>query len=390
MIPIPFDDLTYELVSQRLLDGVREGERIEFKQALVGTRDDDKREFLADVSAFANASGGDIIFGITEAEGEAHAIPGITGVNQDAELLRLESILASGLEPRIPGLRMRWLPGPISAILIIRVNRSWARPHRVTFRDHSKFYSRHSSGKYALNVLELRDAFLSQGSVSEQLRQFRNERIGTLEAGENVVDVLDGPKLFLQLIATESYFSQSEIMTKLASHELVVPIESGGSLSSQHCLDGHATFIPRVQSELGSRGYALVMRIGVIEAYRSLVPYFKAQYDGVHLESIEDNVRDGVSMYLKALKKLGGCGPFVVLISLLDVRGQKGLTDRRYGVSGSLVLRQNKLLFPEIVIEGDGPENPDSILRPTFDRLWNAFGFSRSLSYNEDGSWITR
>jgi hypothetical protein len=40
------------------VDGVREGRQLEYKETLPGNSDDDKKEFLADVSSFANAAGG--------------------------------------------------------------------------------------------------------------------------------------------------------------------------------------------------------------------------------------------------------------------------------------------------------------------------------------------
>ena len=52
---------------QRLVDNrVQEGRAIEYKSALVVNTDEDKREFLSDVSSFANTSGGHLLFGIEE------------------------------------------------------------------------------------------------------------------------------------------------------------------------------------------------------------------------------------------------------------------------------------------------------------------------------------
>jgi hypothetical protein len=46
-------------------NSVAEGRMLEYKQALPTTwSDDDKREFLVDISSFGNAVGGDLIYGI--------------------------------------------------------------------------------------------------------------------------------------------------------------------------------------------------------------------------------------------------------------------------------------------------------------------------------------
>ncbi len=52
---------------QALVDNsVSETKTLEYKESLPGNSDGDKKEFLADVSSFANASGGYIIFGMKE------------------------------------------------------------------------------------------------------------------------------------------------------------------------------------------------------------------------------------------------------------------------------------------------------------------------------------
>lgn len=84
-----------ELVST----GVPEGRAIEYKRDLPGRSDSEGKEFLADVCSFANASVGDILYGVEEDGGVAVGVPGVTVANPDAEILRLESVIRSGLDP---------------------------------------------------------------------------------------------------------------------------------------------------------------------------------------------------------------------------------------------------------------------------------------------------
>ena len=54
---------------QSLIDNaVSERKTIEYKQVLKVGSDSERKEFLADVSSFANASGGDLIIGISTIE----------------------------------------------------------------------------------------------------------------------------------------------------------------------------------------------------------------------------------------------------------------------------------------------------------------------------------
>jgi hypothetical protein len=65
---------------------------------------DAKREFLADVSSFANTAGGHLVYGISEAAGIPTGLPGVVISDFDAEKLRLENLLRDGILPRISGI----------------------------------------------------------------------------------------------------------------------------------------------------------------------------------------------------------------------------------------------------------------------------------------------
>ncbi len=54
-----------------------EGKIIEYKEALPGDSDKDKREFLADVSSFANTAGGVLYLGIREDSGVPVELTGL-------------------------------------------------------------------------------------------------------------------------------------------------------------------------------------------------------------------------------------------------------------------------------------------------------------------------
>lgn len=61
---------------QALVDNeVAEDKLTEYKQELPGGGDSQRKEFLYDVTAFANASGGDLIFGVKEQGGATGSAP---------------------------------------------------------------------------------------------------------------------------------------------------------------------------------------------------------------------------------------------------------------------------------------------------------------------------
>lgn len=69
-------------IEERHLDAlvanaVPELRTIEYKSALPGRSDNTSKEFLADVCSFANAGGGEIIYGVEEENGAPVGLPGV-------------------------------------------------------------------------------------------------------------------------------------------------------------------------------------------------------------------------------------------------------------------------------------------------------------------------
>lgn len=66
-----FDEISLADLQALVDEGIPEGRQLEFKRDHYGRKDDDKREFAADVSAMANAFGGYLLIGIDEKNGIA-------------------------------------------------------------------------------------------------------------------------------------------------------------------------------------------------------------------------------------------------------------------------------------------------------------------------------
>jgi predicted HTH transcriptional regulator len=161
MIPRPLASVDRVDIDQLLLHGRVEDRQLEYKRVLPGSSDDDKREFLADVASFANAVGGDILFGIDESAGVPQSIPGVKLDDFDSERLRLQSLIRDGIQPRIPAVEFREIPGfDHGSVLILRIHQSWAAPHVVSFKNLSRFYIRSAGQRHQMDVVELRAAFL--------------------------------------------------------------------------------------------------------------------------------------------------------------------------------------------------------------------------------------
>jgi hypothetical protein len=363
-----------------------EGKTIEYKQELPGNTDADKKEFLADVSSFANSSGGHLIYGMVEEGGIPVALNGLDIEDYDQVKQRLENLIRGGIEPRIPSLAIQRVPlSNTRAALIIRVPKSWSSPHRVLL-GHDKFYARNSAGKYPLDVAELRVAFNLSETIAERIKNFRRDRISNLVANETPVLLPDTAKIALHLIPIAAFSStQSYDINKITSnHGKMRPMFSSG-WSNRYNLDGFLTYSG---DEKQSHSYVQLFRNGIIEAAETSM--LEPNKHGLHIPSgvYEQELIGSLREYLSLLETLTVEPPIFVFLTLLGVKGYWMATDRsivraheRHCIDRDIVL------LPEIPIESYQVAVED-VLKPCFDNIWNACGFPKSMNYDQDGKWV--
>ncbi len=137
---------------------VKEGLTLEYKaSAAIDKRDDGKKlEMARDVSAFANADGGQIIYGMKEDDHEPAGLDdGVDGSVYPE--IWFEQVLQHHIRPPIVGLRIRHVPlrRPMVAV-VIDVPATRSDPHQVS---DSKYYRRHNYSRLPMEHYEIRDAF---------------------------------------------------------------------------------------------------------------------------------------------------------------------------------------------------------------------------------------
>jgi predicted HTH transcriptional regulator len=171
MIEKPIDEITKADIESLIADAVREGRAIDYKRDWPGDTPDDRKELLADFSSFANASGGELLFGVEEKDGIPIKAEGLSG-SIDEGILRIENIVRDGIQPRIPGIKIRPVEGfSKGPVLVVKIPKSWNSPHMVDFRNASRFFTRNSAGKYQMDVTEIRSAFLMSEEIPERMRR---------------------------------------------------------------------------------------------------------------------------------------------------------------------------------------------------------------------------
>jgi Schlafen, AlbA_2 len=393
LLNVSFDAVSEAHLRDLVSTGVPEGVFLEYKRTTYGNGDADVKEYLKDVSSFANTHGGDLVIGIEEEEGVAKKVVGLFGVDPDKERQRLENLARDGIEPRIVGLQMKAVSVTGGGIVfVIRIPRSWNPPHRVSARKTNRIYARNSTGAYELSIEELRVLFASGATTIDRMRAFKAERLARIDAGEAIVSVVARPdRLVLHLIplASLGLGALIDLAQAHALQESLRPIASMG-YSPRINFEGFGTFF--MGSDGLCRSYTQVFRNGIIEAVK--VGILGENDDGtVVLSSLafDQWILRVLPDYLKALRELNVPAPITMMLSLQGVRGAFLVTHVNWRINPPPPFDRAVLELPEVVVEQYGTfEAYQRTVRPAFDALWNAAGYFGSKHFDAQGRWIAQ
>jgi Putative DNA-binding domain len=375
---------------QSLIDAkAAETVTIEYKRETYGGNDDARAEFLADVSSFANTSGGDLVIGIDAKDGVPIAFTPLTG-NVDAEMLRLDQMAQTGLEPRIQKLQTCAVQIDGGSVLIIRATRSYNAPHRVIFKGKNRFWARSSARKYEPNVDELRAIFTLAPQLAERMRDFRLERIARIAAGDTPVPLLDEGSLVLHVVPFSAFDLRPpfSLQTAVGLRNKFCPMGVSSAQDSRINFDGFLTLRPSGPNATKQRAYVQVFRTGAIEAVAAPVVHGQ---DHINSQTLDAIIVKYTRVYADLLHDCGAEPPLAVMVSLIGVKGRTLVAAFRTGYNDRehAVIDRDQLHCAEVILEEVPSGDPDCAkkLRQTLDQLANAAGRSGSASFDQSGNF---
>ncbi len=378
----PFQEIDEKDILELIANQVAEGKTIDYKRDAIGRKDSDVKEFLFDVSSFANASGGDILIGMEEKRGLPAEISGLENVDPDKEISRLENLCRDHIDRRItPAMQMKVIQVQSKLVLLIRVPKSWSAPHMVTFGSTNKFYSRNSNGKYLLDVAEIRSAFLRSETLAQKIREFRVNRLSLVVSGDTPALLEDGPKIVLQMVPANFADPGRRLDLARFERQYVKLLGTTSFIGPYYNLDG-------MISMDGRRSYAQRFWSGAIETTSCSYSLLVQDTQGTRFipsVKLEEDLIDTCSALLSFQQLLAVELPIIVMVSLLGVRGFRLAVNPELGNSLSLTDRDD-LIIPETLVQ-DFSTPSEVFLRPVFDAIWNAFGFPSSPHFDGRGNW---
>ena len=380
----PIDEISRSDVEQLVSEGIQEGKQIEYKAYL--NLDDDsadhKATLLAEVTSFANSNGGHLIVGVPDDDGRPEHAAGFPVDEVDQTIEQWANVLRRSTDPPLPTSSF-----DISAIpteddrylVVVGVDRSWRSPHRVATND--RFYARSPSGRFPLDVDEIRRRILQTEQQGEEINEFRNDRIATITGDGERFEITSSPKFVLHVFSGDSFAPGKQI--DLSTAELRTDTRppffestaGAGGLDELYSVDSVTVLRGSTDQEVSK--YVRTFRGGVIEALTKYVFTQDPKHGSPYLTS--DKLREALEStlpdYIQYLQEQDLRPPLYLLASIVDASDFLIKRNSREDEFDRVPFGNHVITLPEVVIESYSAD-PDSAIDELIDLVWNAGGKS--------------
>ncbi|HEV2247048.1 MAG TPA: hypothetical protein VGW37_10400, partial [Terriglobia bacterium] len=298
--------------------------------------------------------------------------------------------IRDGIRPRIPGVTVRWVTlGSGRGSVVVRIPKSFASPHMVTYKGTSRFFSRHSNGKYPLDVEEIRASFLFSDSIAQRIREFRLDRIAKIRSNDTPVPLPKGAKVVLHIVPLAGLSAPTSIDLQEVSRQspqvLLTPLAHEHSgWNGRFNIDGYLRYADARDDRLAA-AYIQIYRNSFLETVDASL--LEPRQNQLYVPSVafEDEIIKAVRNYTAALQRLGINVPLAIMLTLTGVSGYRIGYQASLSTLNSTIFDRDTLIFPELIIETFNVD-VGSVMKQPFDMVWNAAGWERSMCYEKDGT----
>jgi hypothetical protein len=384
---------TYTKEKVLALIGMQESGTLEFKQE-VNIEKENRKEFLYDIASFSNNQGGAIIYGIIEKEGEAVGVKSIDK-NLDALILTMEMLVRDGIKPVISGIMIYGIDTGSGVVIVVEIPKSWNAPHMVTIGGTNKFYKRGEKGKYLVDVFELKNMFLLQGTIEQKVTDFINERINKILNNDTYVDLGNEGLIAMHLIPINSFgsYPSYNLPSTLKYGYPMISLSNKTYNDSVPNLDGIIAISRGNGQPSAKNAYVQLFRNGIIETVSGQNLYSDDNFKGIpyYVNPPEPNYEGDIEYMIEEFARIHSevkvSGPQILSVSLINIKGYRlELSSNDITRINAKPIQQNVIVLPNIYIEDLNTFNRRN-LKPMFDTVWNASGLPESRSFDKNGDW---
>lgn len=401
-----FNNINKDDISDLVQGEFPESINLEYKEQTYENTDNAKKELSKDISAFANTNGGNLIIGIKEKKGIPIKVCGMKNIEIDNEILRLDQIIRSGIEPPLVGVKIN--PVQIendNNVIVIRVPQSWSIPHRVSKDKHNKFYIRSSTGVNETSIDELRELFTRGSTLNSQIKTFQNDRLRLINDGDSPAryKTREG-RIILHIVPFSAFRSSNNLdVTDIHNHRdyfRLIREKDKSCGDFRYNLDGFLVHSHQItpRNQRGEYGdicsYTQIFRNGIVEAVSyNILEEAISSIERQHCiagELLRKDVVNAIQSYMDGLNILGISPPLAVLIALQGVEDNKIAwrdVENNYNynnLSACTPLPKDEIKLPEVIIDEYGNlQYYQKKLKPSYDVLWNATGEPKAPSFDD-------
>lgn len=378
-----------------------EDKTTEFKSEL-SLNDNGKNKILREIVGFANADGGDLIFGIHEENGVAFKIvPVIKRSEFDSMRLKLNDYLLRFVSPRINGLDIQEIDlGNDDLALVIRVRSSIFSPHAVYDGSKHNFFIRKHNSVAHMDVDELRNSFLSSDSFSRRIREFISERIVEIDANKYNYVNKKNPIITVHAIPINRFLKRDFF----SINQIDTAVEASKSSAFHSTVNRRITFdgVRLISSRRkdGDQAYAHYFLDGTVEIAGQVGIFFVQGKNGSPQEgTLMIRSRIFCRRIIEAFQEIRAYyshlqvdQPIVFFMSVLNARGYHIYNGDwcDYSENSSNIIDRDVVMLPETIVDRftklQISEIPNAI-KPLLDSFWNSSGFEKCNFFDDEGNY---
>ncbi|MCQ8279993.1 ATP-binding protein [Acetobacteraceae bacterium KSS8] len=369
MIDTALDQIALDDIERLVLYGRSEGVTLDFKEAFPSADHKGTRDFLADVTAFANTDGGDIIIGVREdGNGTAAELVGIDTTGLDEALRRIDDQLRNCVDPRVPLFRVRIISlANGRSVLVMRVGASLIAPHRVVFDRSSRFYRRGNRSNYEMSTAELRQAFAASNDLPKRIRDLHRKAVEATAGTDMPCRIQDGPAAVLTIAPLSILREAREV--NFTREVAILPPRHTSNLSMVIGLEGVIVHSPVDAQTGGVRSWSINHRLGYLD-FAWVIGHQDQGQKLVWPKYFVPELKGIVSFSISRLRSLGIEGPWIAMLTLAGIRGYRIVAGDGYMTDPAW---QDPAYLGEIIDDAMAPE----ALRPFTEGFWRLFGVDR-------------
>jgi hypothetical protein len=226
----------------------------------------------------------------------------------------------------------------------------------------------------------MRPLFALSASATEQIRNFRIERLSKITAGEVNLPLKGEHRLVLHIVPFAAFdpLTQFDLEALTLETDRLIPMNVIGPWSRpRHNFDGLLSF---AQYEGSCYSYLQLFRNGSVEAVNTTLLQ-KTERDDLPPERYiydryEDQILETSKRVMSLQKDLGVEPPLFIMLTFLGVEGYEISFSGISSLEEGHRIDRKDLLLPEEVIESFDADVEKAMQR-IFKIVWNAAGYSR-------------